>query len=178
MNFRNLRKSYQAVFRFFLKKKKHKLIFFKVPSEVLFPSADHNIVKRVSHKIDDGLANNNPEAVRRLIKLGWLISELKFNGVKNPMQLICSGPSKYFCHPGTDRLLITCYIDPQPYIEGFYIWYPDIDPNPFILDYEHYEIKNPFTFISKFIFSDTLRIDEVQLTPELNVSDEIYAKSH
>jgi hypothetical protein len=116
--------------------------------------------------------------VKHILKLGWLITDLRQRGVQNPIQLINCGPNKYFCHPGTDRILITTYIEPTDFIQGFYLWYPNIDPNPFILDYEHYEITNPFDFVSMFKFSKSLAIKGVNISKDLDVSDKVVNKSN
>ena len=161
--------SLQAI-KFFLKKKECKVLSFKVPSEIMFSYLDVDLVNRVHTRIEDGINNTSEENVRKLIKLGWLIDNIRTNGVKNPFQLLYTGNQKYFCHPGTDRILVTAYIDPQPYVEGFYIWYKDLDPHPFILDYST-EIKNPFTLLFKFKMWDKLHLTESRMNKNISVTD-------
>jgi hypothetical protein len=136
--------NYFETVKFFIFKKDAKIIYFSVPSEIFYAYLEYDVVKTVSHKINgkDGYT----------AKLGWLINTLRHEEVDNPVQLLPWG-SKYHCHPGSDRILVTCYLLPKKIISGFYIWYPKIDPAPFILDYEHQEINNPFKFLSKFKFT-------------------------
>jgi hypothetical protein len=173
--------------KFFTLKKHYKLVYFRVPTSVLFSFLDYSIVNTVSDRIEFAstldLDNTSGQfdddmyldiygtnQVKHLIKLGWLINELKSNTINNPFQLLrCK--DKYFCHPGTDRIMVATYINPIEYIEGFYIWYPYIDPDPFILDYEHYEIKSLFSFIKKFKFSKSFTFRSATLTDNLDVSD-------
>lgn len=141
--------NYFETIKFFIFKKNVKVVYFSVPSEVLYAYLKYDIIKTVSHKIN----NNN----RHTAKLGWLINTLRTEPLINPVQLLPSG-TRYFCHPGTDRVLVTCYILPKETISGFYIWYPDIDSHPFILDYEYEVINNPFKFLSKFKFNPFFHI--------------------
>ena len=106
---------------------------------------------------------------RKILKLGWLIQDIKSNGVKNPIQLIKSG-QKYFCHPGTDRVLVTSYIYPIE-IEGFYLWYRDLDPHPFILDYKHRPINNFIEFLNLFVKNKTFKFYITTLNENLDTSD-------
>jgi len=146
--------NYFETVKFFIFKKNAKVIYFSVPSEVLYAHLTYDVIETVSHKINgkDGYT----------AKLGWLINTLRHEEVDNPVQLLPWG-SKYHCHPGSDRILVTCYLLPKKTISGFYIWYPKIDPMPFILDYEHEVIKNPFKFLSKFKFTPYFRIKAEQL---------------
>jgi hypothetical protein len=146
--------NYFETIKFFIFKKNAKVIYFSVPSEVLYAYLTYDVIETVSHKI-----NSKDQYTA---KLAWLINTLRHEEVDNPVQLLPWGP-KYHCHPGSDRILVTCYILPKKTISGFYIWYPDIDPTPFVLDYEHEEIKNPFKFLSKFKFNPYFYIKAEQL---------------
>lgn len=185
MIFREKLRSYLAPFKFFLKKKNCRVIFFRIPSKELYPYLKFDMIQTVSDrieevanldlpKIDDTLSSIRDTdlymSIKRILKLGWLITELKTNGMKNPIQLIKSG-DKYFCHPGTDRIIVATYIQPIEYVNGFYLWYPCIDPHPFVLNYEHYEVKCPFNFIRKFTQSNSFKFKEIQMTSNLDVSD-------
>jgi hypothetical protein len=178
--------AYQLL-KFFVTKKRGKVIYFRVPTSVLLSYLDYNIINTVSNRIEFASTldlNNIPKQfdedmyldsygtnqVKHLIKLGWLISELKTNKINNPMQLLKS-QYKYFCHPGTDRLIVATYIHPVEYIEGFYIWYSDIDKDPFILDYDYHEITNPVSFAKLFKYSKSFKFRSVMLTDTLDVSD-------
>lgn len=192
---RNKLISYVESIKFFLKKKDCRVIFFKAPSNELFSYLDYDIIQRVSSQLDlaqqtdldeldknilsFSLETNNADntvddtvylKLKSLLKLAWLVNDLKTNPMRNPIQLLQSG-SKYFCHPGSDRIIVTTYLQPVDFICGFYLWYPEFDDHPFILDYEHYEIKCPFSFVSKFTFSNTLKIKTVTMNNDLDVSD-------
>lgn len=178
--------AYQLL-KFFVIKKHCKLIYFRVPTSVLFSYLDYNIINTVSDRIEFAATldlNNIPKQfdedmyldsygtnqVKHLIKLGWLISELESNKIDNPVQLLKSN-DKYFCHPGTDRLIVATYIRPIEYVEGFYIWYSDIDKDPFILDYDYHEITNPISFAKLFKYSKSFKFRSAILTDTLDVSD-------
>ena len=153
--------------KFFLTKKNCKVLFFKVPSSVLYSYLDYDVVGRVSNIID--LSTTSP---KQALKLEWLINSIRANGIVNPVQLIKSG-SKYICHPGTDRVLVATYLLPIEYVTGFYLWYPELDSAPFVLDYDCYEITNPFSFLSKFKFSDSFYFKQVTMSNELDTSDRL-----
>lgn len=159
--------SYFETFKFFLTKKNCKVLFFKVPSSVLYSYLDYDVVGRVSNIID--LSDTCP---KHALKLEWLINSIRSEGINNPVQLIKSG-TKYICHPGTDKILVATYLLPVEYVTGFYIWYPELDDVPFMLDYTCYEISNPFKFIAKFKFSDSFYFKYVQMSNNLDISDRI-----
>lgn len=169
----------------FFRKKQCKVLFFKVPSSVMYSYIDYDMITYVSDEIDkaeilindlentdkftaESILFNHP--LRKIFKLNWLINELGNNEIYNPIQLIKSGDSKYFCHPGTDRITVSTYINPTEFVSGFYLWYPDIDASPFILDYEYQEVTNPYIFLSKFKFNKSLRIGYCRLTKDLDLS--------
>jgi hypothetical protein len=148
-------RSAYSVLKFFIFKKDCKVVYFKLPSSILPAYLDYNLVEETSNTIK---ANDKSTA-----KLAWLIQDLKVNEFSNPIQLLQSG-DKYFCHPGTARILVNCYILNKPYVVGFYLWYPKHDIRPFILDYEYKIISNPFEFLMKFKFGKRLLISTKQLT--------------
>jgi energy-converting hydrogenase A subunit M len=164
------RSLYELV-KFFINKKNCRLIFFQVPSNILTSYLDYDIIRTVSDRIENArIGNLDTEDKQHLIKLGWLIENFKSTPMRNPVQLIMSG-EKYFCHPGTDRILVATYINPVQFINGFYLWYPELDPEPFILDYPHTEIKNIFSFLTKFRYSTSFRFRSVLMTKDLDISD-------
>jgi hypothetical protein len=169
----------------FFKKKQCKVIFFKVPSSVMYSYIDYDMISYVSNEIDkaqslieelentdqstnDPLLHNHP--LRILIKLSYLINELRHKEMYNPVQLIKSGETKYLCHPGICRITVATYIEPTEFISGFYLWYPAVDDNPFILDYEYWEVTNPFAFLFNFKFNKSLHIEHRRITNNLDVS--------
>jgi hypothetical protein len=158
---------------FFLKKN-CEILYFKIPADVLIAYLDYDIIKTVDQRIKlaetldlNRVPNSHEE--KKILKLGWLIKDIVNNGVKNPIQLIKSG-EKYFCHPGSDRILVTSYIHPIE-ITGFYLWYRDLDKEPFILDYETVEIKNFLQFIKLFYKSKTLKFYSAKIHNSLDTSD-------
>lgn len=163
-------RNFFQISKFLIKKRNCKILYFKLQSDLLVSFLDVNFFQVASDKINLAL-NNDPQGIKKLIKLGWLIDDIRKRQVKNPLQLLYVGNGKYFCHPGTDRALATLYIDPVECVEGFYIWYPDIDPDPFILNYEHEEIKDPFTLMFKFKSWNGVAFDEIKLNKNINITD-------
>ena len=166
--------NYFHAIRFFLMKKSCKVIYFKVPTAVMVSYLDYDVVGRTSDLIESVRTltpeeKQDFEKTRLVLKLGWLIEDIMERGVITPFHLINSG-NKYHCFQGTIRLLVTSYIWPSEFMEGYYLWYPDIDPNPFILDYEHREITNPIEFVKMFKFKSTV-ITYTKLSNDLDVSD-------
>jgi hypothetical protein len=135
---------------------------------------DYDVVARTSELIENARTltleeKQDFDKTRLLLKLGWLINDIMKRGVITPFHLINSG-SKYHCFQGTIRLLITTYIQPTKFIEGYFLWYPDIDPNPFILDYEHREITSPVEFVKMFRYKSTT-ITCTRLSNDLEVTE-------
>lgn len=145
-----------------------------MPPEVLIAYLDYDVVRQVSQRINLAQTLNldiQPETneEKKILKLGWLINNIKSNGVNTPIQLIKSG-QKYFCHPGTDKILVTSYIIPTE-IEGFYLWYKDLDESPFVLGYQHRIITNFLDFTNLFIKNKTLKFYIRNITEKLDISD-------
>lgn len=166
--------NYFHAIRFFLVKKNCKVIHFKVPTAVMVSYLDYDVVGRTSELIEK-IRTLSPEEkqdfekTRLVLKLGWLIKDIMKRGVITPFHLINSG-SKYHCFQGTTRVLVTTYIQPSDFIEGYFLWYPEMDPNPFILDYEHREITSPIEFVKLFRFKQT-SITYTRLSNDLDVTD-------
>lgn len=183
--FVNFYQNVLAVKSFYQTKGNCKVIFFNVPSEVLFAYLDYDVIKEVSNRIDqakeldletiDRTLYKQTDTleflrIRKILKLAWLIVHLKNNKVKNPVQLLKSG-DKYFCHPGTDRVLISTYLRPTNTVKGIYLWHPELDPTPFILDYEHKEITNYIKFLTLFSYNKTFKIKSGIMSDDLDVAD-------
>lgn len=80
---------------------------------------------------------DNWQDIRQALKFGYLIQELKSNGQRTPMQLLASSTrNKYAVHPGTTRLAVLIALLEVEYCELIYCWDQNIDPNPFIFDYD------------------------------------------
>lgn len=172
MFFDFLKINYYEVKKFFKEKQDCKVYFFNIPTTILFSFLDYDIIQTVNHRIEV-LRNYDKcslDEIKKSIKLSWLIKELRNKDLKNPVQLLKKG-KKYFCHPGTDRVLTSLYIFPKKFIKGFYIWYPNLDENPFIFDYEFYEVKNHINFLTKFKYSKSFKFKSINLNNDLDVSD-------
>ncbi len=181
-----LKNCFTVISWFLFKKRNTSVIFFEIPSSLLLSYLDCDVKNTVSNRINDiknlDLSNidkdkifNDPdfESLKKLLKISWLISSLREKGNVNPVQFLQSENGKYFCHPGTDRVLVLTYIDPVETVTGFYIWYRDLDPTPFFLDFDHKIINNPFSFLTKFQFNGTLSFKKVIMNKSLDVSDKI-----
>lgn len=175
---RKLKYNLLTVFYFFLRKK-CAILYFEIPPDILMGFLEYDIIKTVSIKIEEAEKVNlnqpltmdlpNIDSLKEILKLGWLINDIRTKGVKNPVQLIKRG-NLYFCHPGTSRLLVQSYILPENKIKGIYLWYKDLDPDPFILPHSKY-ITNPFKFISLYSKNKQLKFVCEKITNDLNVSD-------
>lgn len=149
--------SYIEAQRFFLIKNKNcKVLFFKVPSEVLVSYLNYNIFDQIDTSIKKAYSITTTDSIDQQIykikdiaKLDWLVKSLKTNGVYNPVQLLKTSNEKYFCHPGFTKASVASYVLDMSYIEGFYVWHQEIDPEPFILDHWHKEITNGTDFYRK-----------------------------
>lgn len=170
--------NYLKVFYFYLVKK-CKVLYFEVPPELLLGILNYDIIYTVSLKIESAQNTDldieltedlkNIDDLKEILKIGWLIQDIKKHGMKNPLQLVRRG-DLYFCHPGTNRVLVSCYIVPEKNIRGIYLWYKDLDPDPLLLPYSK-EIKNPFKFISLYTKSKKFKFVCKNITNDLDTSD-------
>lgn len=103
-------------------------------------------------------------SLRFLLKLGWLIKDIKSNGMINPIQLLQSGRGKYKAHPGSARAIVTSYIVPIDTIKCIYVWDATLDPNPIMLNYPHLIIRNPIKFLNLFLKISKFKILTERLT--------------
>ena len=182
--------NYKEIKNFYKIKKNIKVIEFEIPTEILFTHIKYDIFKTVSNLIENArqynlkeidknifyyFKNGWPEKLedlKLLLKLIWLIKNLKKTKIKNPFQLLCCG-DHYMLHPGTTRLLVSCYILPLEKIKGIYIWDEKLDRDPFILNYKHKEIKSPLEFLFKFSFLTPFRIKHLILNEKTDCSDKL-----
>ena len=65
----------------------------------------------------------------KMVKKLWLINDIKENGIMAPMQLVNNG-RYYTTHPGGDKKISTVFLQDLEEIELFFIWYPEIDQQP------------------------------------------------
>lgn len=177
-NIRRFVNNFLIVFYFYLLKK-CRVLYFSVPSELLLGFLKYDIIETISLKIETARTSDldavlskdlhNIDELKEILKIGWLIKSISSEGIKNPIQLLKRG-DLYFCHPGTNRILVSCYILPQNKINGVYLWYKDLDEDPFILSYSR-EIKNPLEFISLYTRGKYFRFACKTITKNLDVSD-------
>jgi hypothetical protein len=92
-------------------------------------------------------------ACYRICKALWLCDDVARNGIQAPMQLIQYGRG-YQTHPGSDKKFVITVLEPQPSIPMFYIWYPELDPAPWIWTVAHQEIATPQDFCDMFVNAD------------------------
>lgn len=187
---RNLKNIFFTIW-FFLNKRS-KIIIAEIPSEILIAHLDIDPIKFVSDQIDIA-KNSNLDQIDKfastdnfwegqywpdkyshlqyILKLGWLIKDIKETGASNPLQLLQSGNNKYIAHPGTARLLVLSYILPSDKVKIIYVWDTQLDPRPFILDYTYKEIRNPFIFLQQFKKNKNLLIKTTNLTENTICND-------
>lgn len=97
-------------------------------------------LNQVDEKIKKGLVLrkytdvDGVKGLRALLKLGFLIDDIRKTGQQNPVQLIL-GPVQYLMHPGTTRNLIFSYVEPPVQVSCLYCWDPVLDPDPVFLHY-------------------------------------------
>jgi hypothetical protein len=182
--------NFKQIKQFYKNKKNTKVIYFEVPTDVIYGHIKYDMFKTVSNLIENAKKYDLNEVdgnikkyfnddwpddkrdLKILLKLLWLIKDLKKNQIKTPFQLLFFG-NHYMFHPGTTRILVASYLLPQKCIKGFYIWNQNIDNNPFILDYYHEEIKNPLKFLLLFSFFIPFRLKYLRLTEKINCNDSI-----
>ena len=91
--------------------------------------------------------------IYQMFKVTWLKNDIAKNGVQAPVQLFKTVES-YHCHPGSDKKYALSVLDRVETIPAFYIWYPELDPDPFFEHYEHTEIKTAQEFIDMFVMAN------------------------
>jgi hypothetical protein len=162
--------SIKSLIWFFLIKKSE-LILFEISSAELFSLLDIDPVDAVSNAIElastydldtidklastDNFWNNEDwpqeyENLKYVLKLGWLINDIRKNGINNPIQLIQTNNGKYIAHPGTARTLVLAYLLPREKIKVLYVWNKDLDPNPFFAHIPYHTISTASSFLKMF----------------------------
>lgn len=93
-------------------------------------------------------------ACYRLFKLAWLAEDIATKNVQEaPVQIFWNNRG-YLCHPGSDKRLVITYLQPMESIRCFYIWYPELDPEPWHLTHEHNEVNTIQEFVDLFYRCD------------------------
>lgn len=85
----------------------------------------------------------------QLFKVAWLMQDIRRNGQQSPAQLHKTIES-YHCHPGSDKKYAMLLLDPIDTVKVFYVWYPEIDPNPWHLHYPHRKLETIEEFVEIF----------------------------
>jgi len=118
--------------------------FIRIPSE----KKKYFIEKSDTH---EWTWDNDPDLYicYQMLKFLWLAEDMGWNNQEAPVQLIQTGRN-YNCHPGSDKKNIITYLQPMPWIRGFYIWYPEFDQTPWHWSINHDYISNPDDFIKMF----------------------------
>lgn len=180
-----------AISWFFLNKRS-KVVYFDISSDELFAHTNINVIQKVSNYIEilkqtdldyiDQLASQSNfwdgtdwpsqySHLRYILKLGWLIKDIKENGSNNPIQLLQAADNKYIAHPGTARLLVLSYIVPTDRVKIFYVWDNLLDQDPFFCNGHYTEINNPISFLKMFKKSKNFKIKATTLTDKLICED-------
>ena len=176
--------SIESLIWFFLIKKSE-LIQFEVSSAELFAFLDIDPADAVSNAIElasnydldtiDKLASENNfwnnedwpqeyEDLKYTLKLGWLINDIRQNGINNPIQLIQTNNGKYIAHPGTARALVLAYLLPRERIKVLYVWNKDLDPNPFFVHIPYQTISTISSFLKMFKKSINFKVKAAPLS--------------
>jgi len=172
--------------------KKSKIILFEVSPAELFAHLEVDPVQSVSDAINiastydlnlidrlaatDSFWNNEDwpeeyEELKYVLKLGWLITDIKQNGLKNPIQLLQSSNQKYIVHPGTARILVLSYLLPLEKIKVVYVWDNALDQNPFFSNNPYTIIDNTWSFLKLFNKSINFRIKAANLNDSTKCID-------
>lgn len=187
-----IRNYYNLHTYFYFKKSHISVVSFNISAELLHAFIKGNNIKIVSDLIEsarktdldklDHLLSTNEfwnsnwpseyNSLRYLLKLGWLINDVRTNGIKNPIQLIPAKDNKFSVHPGTIRILILTYLIPQEKIPVFYVWDKLIDPNPILFENEYTTIESPREFIKLFNKSKKFKVVKARLTETSVCQDE------
>lgn len=106
----------------------------------------------------------------QLFKILWLARDIKERDRQEaPIQLIQTGRN-YHCHPGSDKKYVITLLQPLEKVRCFYIWYPELDPVPWVWTQPYKEVQSPEEFIDMFDRADhnTFNLEHgvVRFTPD------------
>ncbi len=122
--------------------------------------------------------NNDYYNCYQLIKILWLIEDLRKVGQEAPMQLIKSIGAQYRCHPGSDKRYAMTLLEIFDSVRCFYIHYPELDPNPWHNTYPHKKIETVEEFIDMFPMANHSTFGFQHDTVELNGIDGFNTIAH
>lgn len=112
----------------------------------------------------------------RLFKLLWLARDIREKNVQeSPVQMFKIRRG-YSCHPGSDKRLVISLLEPMKTVRCFYIWYPELDPEPWHHTIEHRTIRDTQDFVDLFYRADHETFtfgthDAIYKNGEWNMSD-------
>lgn len=165
----------------------------KIPTDVLVGLLDYDVIKTFSNHLDsiqnidlkDVSSNINKYNIdgwpsqlysaRILHKILWILKDLDEDiPVLTPFQFLKTHYG-YMVHPGTSKLLVTAYLNPIQYHQGFYVHSKQVDPDSILLDYKIGEIDDTEEFISQFDFQKFFfKFRTVNVTPRIKLSSHKY----
>jgi hypothetical protein len=94
---------------------------------------------------------DNWKDVRQSLKFGYLINNIQKHGQQTPMQLLLTDTkNKYTIHPGTVRLSAIIAALNYDYSNIIYCWDEQLDPSPFLLDFNPIEITSKKQFLNLY----------------------------
>lgn len=86
----------------------------------------------------------------RLFKLLWLARDIASKNIQeSPVQMFKTKRG-YNCHPGSDKRHVITMLQPLDSVRCFYIWYPELDPDPWHHNIEHTKIRTTQQFVDLF----------------------------
>jgi hypothetical protein len=173
---------------------------FKISSNILYGILSYDIIQTFSNhlsvaqqvdlshidSIKDQYNDNTWPAelnsIKVLQKIIWILDDItQSSRIDTPFQLI-KAPDGYMCHPGAGRLIVGCYLNPIDYIEGFYVWNKQVDPDPLVaLDGEIKtadEFINLFNFDKYFFKFKTYKVSNRTTKVPTNITVNMFLKSY
>lgn len=122
-----------------------------------FLNLSHNEVNRFYHSSpEDWVENQNPALyhVYRMFKLLWLARDIASKDIQESPVQIFKTKRGYNCHPGSDKRHVITLLQPLKTVRCFYIWYPELDPNPWHENIEYTNIEAMDNFVDLFYRAD------------------------
>ena len=90
----------------------------------------------------------------RLFKLLWLARDIKNKDVQESPVQIFKTKRGYNCHPGSDKRHVITLLQPLEIVRCFYIWYPELDPEPWHHNIEYADVESIDQFVELFYRAD------------------------
>jgi hypothetical protein len=117
--------------------------------------------------------DNYSHSLQKLCKILWLLKDINSSKeVATPFQFIKTKYG-YMVHPGTAKVIVSSYLSPIEYHEGFYVHSPQIDPTGILLDYATGQIDTTEEFISQFNFQKFFfKFRTMNITPRKKLNNQ------